>query len=717
MCRNSKEFKTIEEWKKYYVSLAKTEKERTLRLLLAHGNHFVPFEEYLKALQLKQEGVLFQVLCPVTGKVFPLTLEQLQYRYENNIVPYWDATDNLVKAFRLEPVQTKSSKQIPLEFYSKWAFPQNGLLTPWGVNFNSPNVVWWRCKKCGYCYDGELLHEQTRKACPICTNRRVVEGFNDAATTQSWLSKFVSPKSKVKLTEVPKDSKIKVLWRCPDCGGDYELPVFKRATLKKPCPLCKEKERIRKEKIAKRQEEESQLLAEMKSRKENLAQKKQIKLPTTFEEAMKMEYSKLNTIPKDQITQGSNKEVYWTCSKCGIDYKMKPSDRFSPQKVKSRGKIMQCPYCRGYRVKKGHNDLFTVYPFFKDYWNFEFNEGVVDPYTTSRRSDKLAWFNCSRCSKPYQRKIDTQFGLKFHCEKCRQNTKISSQEQEVFEFLKESGVVGLEQSSRVVPYFELDMYQDSSRIAVEYHGVFWHTDNIKSKGLHAAKFKACKTCNITLFQIWEDDWLYRRPIVEKMLLNKFRVLNQPKIPARKTLLDFYVSKKEAEIFLNENHIQGFTNGRWKVGLRHNGNLVALMVLSRNGHIKSELNLQRYATSANVQGGFTKLLKNFIKFFKTEQANKPALKTVNSIITFSDNMVSDGGLYLNNGFDKDFELEPDYMYVIGTQRVHKFNYRKKRFREDPDLKFEEGLTEKELAELNGIPRVWDAGKVRWRYKFY
>ena len=58
----------------------------------------------------------------------------------------------------------------------------------------------------------------------------------------------------------------------------------------------------------------------------------------------------------------------------------------------------------------------------------------------------------------------------------------------------------------------------------------------------------------------------------------------------------------------------------------------------------------------------------------------------------------------------------YSYIIGAgdsaHREHKFNYRKARFRDDPNLLWRDGATESELARLNGLPRVWDAGKTRW-----
>ena len=100
----------------------------------------------------------------------------------------------------------------------------------------------------------------------------------------------------------------------------------------------------------------------------------------------------------------------------------------------------------------------------------------------------------------------------------------------------------------------------------------------------------------------------------------------------------------------------------------------------------------------------KLLKAGINYAKENDCSK--------IITFSDNEVSDGSLYEKLGFIKDRELPPDYKYVYGNKRVHKFNFRKKRFKNDLDLDYDPQLTEKELAILNHINKVWDCGKVRW-----
>lgn len=51
-------------------------------------------------------------------------------------------------------------------------------------------------------------------------------------------------------------------------------------------------------------------------------------------------------------------------------------------------------------------------------------------------------------------------------------------------------------------------------------------------------------------------------------------------------------------------------------------------------------------------------------------------------------------------------------MVKGRRVHKFNYRKERFKKNNTLKYREGLTERELADLSGLCRIWDAGKLKW-----
>lgn len=116
---------------------------------------------------------------------------------------------------------------------------------------------------------------------------------------------------------------------------------------------------------------------------------------------------------------------------------------------------------------------------------------------------------------------------------------------------------------------------------------------------------------------------------------------------------------------------------------------------------SVLNIKRYCSSCNVRGGFTKLLSYFKK-----------LNYIDYAYTFSDNSISDGELYINNGFILNDEVKPDYSYIVGNKRVHKFSFRKGDFKNRTDLLYQDDLTESQLAVINGLYRVYDSGKKKW-----
>ena len=253
-------------------------------------------------------------------------------------------------------------------------------------------------------------------------------------------------------------------------------------------------------------------------------------------------------------------------------------------------------------------------------------------------------------------------------------------------------------SNAVIPPYHLDCYVPEKQIAVEFNGIYWHSEKIRSdKNYHFNKWKACKDKGIQLIQIWEDDWNQNPDLVKSMLQHKLGKTPGERIFARNTQI-ITPTPQQTERFLATNHIQGAVAGSIRVGLQEGLQLVAVMVLKKEG---DSLNLLRYATSGAVVGGFTKLLRY------VEKTVHPT-----SIYTFSDNTVSDGGLYEKNGFTIASRLPPDYMYVVKNRRRHKFGYRLKRFRNDPELQYVDGYTEKQLAELNGLVRIWDAGKTKW-----
>lgn len=272
-------------------------------------------------------------------------------------------------------------------------------------------------------------------------------------------------------------------------------------------------------------------------------------------------------------------------------------------------------------------------------------------------------------------------------------------ESELADFVEQTGLEIIRNDRSLIGPMELDVYVSSKQIALEFNGIYWHSEKFKDKNYHYDKWKACNDQGIQLIQVWEDQWLNRRPQVESMIKAKLGFSDRPRVYARKTAVQ-EVTTSEARTFLDDFHIQGFASGTCYVALFSEDEIVAVCVFKSKGGSKYELT--RYATSCSVIGGFTKCLSYFEKLFSPSE-----------IATFADLCLSDGSLYSSNGWTADKLLKPDYMYLYNNERQHKFGFRLKRFDKDPSLFYSEGLTERQLAELNGILRVYDAGKIRYR----
>lgn len=288
---------------------------------------------------------------------------------------------------------------------------------------------------------------------------------------------------------------------------------------------------------------------------------------------------------------------------------------------------------------------------------------------------------------------------RYHLE--TQNFFHSTGEREVLSFIKEllPSEEVISNTRSVISPMELDIYVPSRKIAIEYCGLYWHSEQQgKTKWYHHSKWEQCHQQGIQLITIFEDEWNYRREQVKDKLKHLLGLDDRDKVFARKCTI-VVVDTDTKQVFFNSNHIQGDGPSSINIGLEHGGELVACMgLISQNDCYY----LNRFATSSRVVGGFSKLLKYFIN-------NYPKKK----IISFSDLRWSDGGLYYKSGWQLDQILHPDYTYVHKGLRVHKFNYRRKNL---PNLleHFDPDLSEKENCDRAGVLRVWDCGKMRFVY---
>ena len=252
--------------------------------------------------------------------------------------------------------------------------------------------------------------------------------------------------------------------------------------------------------------------------------------------------------------------------------------------------------------------------------------------------------------------------------------------------------------SRYRDKLEIDIYIPDLKLGIEFNGLYWHCDKFVDKFYHLNKINYFKEKGIRLINIWEDDWDFKKEIVKSQIINTLKI-NKIKIHARKCQVVELFDKKLINIFLEENHIQGYVNSSIKIGLFYNNQLVSLMTFDKmEGRKKMEdggWNLNRYCSKLgnNIVGGASKILSYFIKTYSP-----------NRIISYADSDWSTGDLYYKLEFEKISQSGPDYKYIIGKKRVHKSNFKKSK------IKYES--TEYEYMKSIGVNRIWDSGKMKF-----
>jgi rubrerythrin len=135
----------------------------------------------------------------------------------------------------------------------------------------------------------------------------------------------------------------------------------------------------------------------------------------------------------------------------------------------------------------------------------------------SQYEAELRW-RCRKCGLEFEARLDQNFssreGAPVRCPACRPFAREGSSgaERELAEFTrKECDADVVENDRTVIPPHELDIYIPDRRIAIEFDGLFWHSDQAgKPKDYHLRKTEACAKIGIRLVHVFEDEWLSKR---------------------------------------------------------------------------------------------------------------------------------------------------------------------------------------------------------------
>ena len=342
------------------------------------------------------------------------------------------------------------------ELADQWDNEKNGFLTPKMVTDHVGKKVWWKCEK-GHSWQATVASRVDMQiGCPYCSNRKVLAGDNDLATTHPHIAAEWHPNKNKGLTarDVVSGSNIKAWWICSE-GHEYEAMVNSRISKKTGCPICSGKSVLKgyndletkypdiaaqwhptknegtspTEVVSKSDkkvwwicDKGHEWQAQISNRVNGTgcpvcAGKVVVEgyndLGTTHPEIVAQWNHIMNKPVKvTEVSAGSNKKVWWICSKGHV------WDQTIAQQVSSKG---SCPICSGKRVVEGQNDIFTLYPELKNVWDYEKNIGII-PENQGKGSKKMVWWKCDYCGEHYERVIQSQVRSK-RCPVCKEYIK------------------------------------------------------------------------------------------------------------------------------------------------------------------------------------------------------------------------------------------------------------------------------------------------------
>lgn len=262
----------------------------------------------------------------------------------------------------------------------------------------------------------------------------------------------------------------------------------------------------------------------------------------------------------------------------------------------------------------------------------------------------------------------------------------------------------LSSDKSIISPYELDIVNIDKKIAIEYCGIYWHSEmsSGKNNSYHKQKYLSCKKKGYKLITVFETDDMNKIRALLLKLLGKTR-----KIGARKTSIEKLDSKTAME-FHKEHHLHSAVGSKYHYGLVSNNTLVMVASFGKNRFSKEyDFECSRITSHSNITvvGGVSKLIKHFIK---TEDPK--------SIITFADLRFGDGSVYEKCGFSYVEDTSPNYWYAYKYKAplYSRVKFQKHKL-EDLLEHFDPLKTEFENMIDNRWDRIWDCGNAKYAYK--
>ena len=243
-------------------------------------------------------------------------------------------------------------------FAVEWDYEKNAGLHPDNFTGSSNKKVWWKCNL-GHSWCAVIASRfMLGSKCPYCTNRKVLQGFNDLQTGNPAVAAQwdVNKNSGRTPDSVAANSNKKAWWRC-DKGHSWQADIESR-NQGCGCPYCTGRVALA------GFNDLATLRPEIAAQWDNVHN---------------------NGLTAEMVTLGSNKKIWWVCER---------GHRWQASVV-TRVKGHRCSYCTGKKPIVGETDFATIHPELLDEWDYELNIGIK-PQDITAASNKKVWWRCEK---------------------------------------------------------------------------------------------------------------------------------------------------------------------------------------------------------------------------------------------------------------------------------------------------------------------------------
>jgi hypothetical protein len=252
------------------------------------------------------------------------------------------------------PLPGFSLLELNPDLAKQWHPTLNGSLTPKDVTLHSGERVWWVCSK-GHEWQTRIADRNSGLGCPFCSGKATCDD-NCLAILNPNLAKQWHPSKNDSLTarDVTLHSSKKVWWIC-DKGHEWQATVASRSA-GSGCSYC----------------------SGQRAYHYNCLETLNLNL------AKQWHPTKNGDLTPRDFTPGSNKKVWWLCTK-GHEWQAS---------VYSRSTGRGCPYCSG-NIVCNDNCLATINSDLANQWHPTKN-GDLTPRDVTLHSGKNVWWICGK---------------------------------------------------------------------------------------------------------------------------------------------------------------------------------------------------------------------------------------------------------------------------------------------------------------------------------